>query len=37
MIKTTDQTKQYTKPRNFGEGKVFKKMLQHYVMDYVVL
>ena len=37
MIKTTDQTKQQTKPCNFGEGKIFKKLLQHYVIDYIVL
>ena len=37
MIKTTDQTKQQTKPFNFGEEKIFKKLLQHYVIDYIVL
>ena len=37
MIKTTDQTKQWTKQYNFGEGKIFKKLLQHYVIDYIVL
>ena len=35
-MKTTDQTKQWTKPFNFGEGKIFKKWLQHYVIDYIV-
>ena len=36
-MKTTDQTKHWTKPCNFGEGKIFKKLLQHYVIDYIVL
>ena len=37
MMKTTDKTKHWTKPRNFGEGKIFKKLLQHYMIDYIVL
>ena len=37
MIKTTDQIKQWTKPPNFGEGKIFKKLLQHYAIDCIVL
>ena len=36
-MKTTDQTKHWTKTCNFGEGKIFKKLLQHYVIDYIVL
>ena len=37
MIKTTDQTKQWPKPPDFGESKIIKKLLQHYVIDYIVL